>query len=174
MKIKYIQNIVIILIIVFSINKTGYAIGKIVNYFLDNPNAWNDTKRITHSKPTKVVVENGLEGLVFNLTDLTPGDVVALVFIDAKKVEKFISERSCDTGDKLIQGKNRIVSVITKNHGNRKEFHYKFLLQRAMNRMPIEIYNNGNAVLESRYDGTEPVVNMSDLSGIELLEVDVR
>ncbi len=174
MKIKYIQNIVIILIIVFSVNKTGYAIGKIVNYFLDNPNAWNDTMRITHSTPTKVVVENGLEGLVFNLTDLTPGDDVALVFLEAKKVEKFSRERSCDAGDKLIRGKNRIVSVITRNHGNRKEFHYKFLLQRAMNRMPIDIYNNGDAVLESRYDGTEPVVNMSDLSGIELLEVDVR
>jgi len=174
MKAKHIQNILIILIIVFSINNTSYAIGKIVNYFLDNPNAWNDTKRVTHSTPTKVVVENGLEGLVFKLTDLTPGDVVALVFLEAKKVEKFSSERSCDTDDKLILGKNRIVSVITKNHGNRKEFHYKFLLQRAMNRMPIDIFNNGDAVLESSYDGTEPVVNMSDLSGIELLEINVR
>jgi len=174
MKARYIQNILIILIIVFSINKTSYAIGKIVNYFLDNPNAWSDTKRITHSTPTKVVIKNGLEGLVFKLTDLTPGDVVALVFLEAKKVEKFSSERSCDTDDKLIRGKNRIVSVITKNHGNRKEFHYRFLLQRSMNRMPIDIYNNGDAVLESSYDGTEPVVDMSDLSGIELLEIDVR
>ena len=111
---------------------------------------------------------------MFKLTDLTPGDVVALVFLEAKKVEKFSSERSCDTDDKLILGKNRIVSVITKNHGNRKEFHYKFLLQRAMNRMPIDIFNNGDAVLESSYDGTKPVENMSDLSGIELLEVDVH
>ncbi len=174
MKSRYIRNILIILIIVFSINKTSYAIGKIVNYFLDNPNAWSDTKRVTHCTPTKVVVKNGLEGLVFKLTDLTPGDVVALVFLEAKKVEKFSSERSCDAGDKLIRGKNRIVSVITKNHGNRKEFHYKFLLQRAMNRMPIDIYNNGDAVLESRYDGTKPVENMSDLSGIELLEIEVR
>ncbi len=174
MKPKHILNILIILIIVFSINKTSYAIGKIVNYFLDNPNAWNDTKRITHSMPTKVVVKKGLEGLVFKLTDLTPGDEVALVFLETKKVEKFSSERSCDAGDKLIRGKNRIVSVITKNHGNRKEFLYKFLLQRAMNRMPIDIYNNGDAVLESRYDGTKPVENMSDLSGIELLEVDVH
>jgi hypothetical protein len=174
MKIKHIQNILIILIIVFSINKTSYAIGKIVNYFMDNPNAWNDTKRVTHSTPTKVVVENGLDGLVFKLTDLTPGDVVALVFLETKKVDIFSSERSCDVADKLIQGKNRIVSVITKNHGNRKVFHYKFLLQRAMNRTQIDIYNNGDAVLESTYDGTEPVVNMSDLSGIELLEIDVR
>jgi len=174
MKIKHIQYIFIILIIVFSVNKTTYAIGKIVNYFLDNPNAWNDTKRVTHSTPTKVVVKNGLEGLVFKLTDLTPGDHVALVFLETKKVEKFNSERSCDSGDKLIRGNNRIVSVITKNHGNRKEFHYKFLLQRAMNRMPIDIYNNGDAVLESRYDGTKPVENMSDLSGIKLLEIEVR
>ncbi len=87
---------------------------------------------------------------------------------------KFDSEGTCDTGDKLIQGKNRIVSVITKNHGNRKYFHYKFLLQREKNRMQNDIYNNGDAVLESRYDGTKPVENMSDLSGIQLLEIDVR
>jgi len=174
MKTKHIQNILIILIIIFSVNKTSFAIGKIANYFLDNPNAWNDTKRVTRSTPTKVVIENGMEGLMFKLTDLTPGDVVALIFLEAKKVEKFSSERSCDAGDKLIQGKNRIVSVITKNHGNRKEFHYRFLLQREMNRMPIDIYNNSDAVLESSYDGTKPVVNMSDLSGIKLLEIDVR
>jgi hypothetical protein len=174
MKMKYIQYTFIILIVIFSINKTSYAIGKIVNYFLDNPNAWDDTKRVTRSTPTKVVVKGGLEGLVFNLTDLTPGDEVALVFLETKRVEKFNSERSCDASDKLIKGNNRIVSVITKNHGNRKRFHYKFLLQRAMNRMPINIYNNGDAVLESRYDGTKPVENMSDLSGIELLEIEVR
>ena len=174
MKTKYIQNILIILIIIFSISKSSYAIGKIVNYFIDNPNAWNDTKRVTHGTPTKIVVKDGLEGLVFKLTDLTPGDEVALVFLETKKVDKFSKERSCDAGDKLIPGKNRIVSVITKNHGNRKEFHYKFILQRAMNRMPIDIYNNGDAVLESRYDGTKPVESMSDLSGIELLEIEVR
>jgi hypothetical protein len=105
---------------------------------------------------------------------LTPGDVVALVFLEAKKVEKFNREGFCEAGDKLVPGKNRIVSVVTKNHGNRKKFHYKFLLQRAMNRMPIDIYNDGDAVLESRYDGTKPVENMSDLSGIELLEIEVR
>ncbi|MDP6925174.1 MAG: hypothetical protein R2568_01765 [Candidatus Scalindua sp.] len=174
MKIKHIQNILIILIIISSVNKTSFAIGKIVNYFLDNPNAWDDTKRVTRSTPTKVVIKNGMEGLVFKLTDLTPGDVVALVFLEAKKVEKFSSEKSCDAGDKLVRGKNRIVSVITKNHGNRKEFHYRFLLQREMNRMPIDIFNDGDAVLESSYDGTEPVVNMSDLSGIKLLEIEVR
>ena len=174
MKAKHIQKILIIIIIVFSINKTSYAIGKIANYFRDNPNAWDDTKRVTHGTPVKVVVKDGLEKLVFKLTDLTPGDEVALVFLEAKKIVKFNSERSCDAGDKLIQGKNRIVSVITKNHGNRKNFHYKFILQRAMNRMPIDIYNNGEPVLESRYDGTKPVENMSDLSGIKLLEIEVR
>ncbi|MCR4289068.1 MAG: hypothetical protein NUV86_02260 [Candidatus Scalindua sp.] len=174
MKTKHIKNVLIIFIIIFSINKTSYAIGKIVNYFLDNPNAWNDTKRITHGTPTKIVVKDGLEGLVFKLTDITQGDEVALVFLETKKVETFNNESSCDAGDKLIRGNNRIVSVITKNHGNRKEFHYKFILQRAMNRMPINIYNNGDAVLESRYDGTKPVESMSDLSGIELLEIEVR
>ncbi len=174
MKKEYIQCTFIILTIIFSINKTSYAIGKIVNYFLDNTNAWSDTKRITNSTSTKIVVKNGLEGLVIKLTNITPGDEVALVFLETKKVEKFTSEGSCNADDKLIRGKNRIVSVITKNHGNRKKFYYKFILQRAMNRMPIDIYNNGDAVLESRYDGTKPVENMSDLSGIELLEIEVR
>ena len=68
MKMKYIHYTVLILIIIFSINKTSYAIGKIVNYFLDNPNAWNDTKRVTHATPTKIVVKDGLKGLVFKLT----------------------------------------------------------------------------------------------------------
>ncbi len=174
MKTKRIQNIFIILIIIFSVNKTSYAIGKIVNYFLDDPNAWNDTKRITRSEPTKVVAKDGLEGLVMKLTDITPGDEVALVFLETKKVEKFTSEGLCDVDDKLLRGKNRIVSVITRNHGNRKYFHYKFILQKTKNRMPIDIYNNGDAVLESRYDGTEPVENMSDLSGIKLLEIEIR
>ncbi len=174
MKMKQIQFAFIILVIIFSINKTSYAIGKIVNYFLDNPNAWSDTKRITNSTPTKIVVKDGLEGLVFKLTDLTKGDKVALVFLDTKKVEIFNNERFCEAGDKLIRGKNRIVSVITKNHGNRKKFYYKFILQRAINNIPIDIYNDGDAVLASRYDGTKPVENMSDLSGIELLEIEVR
>jgi len=174
MKMKYIQYIFAIFIIILSANNTSYALGKIVNYFLDNPNAWNDTKRITRGTPTKIVVEDGVEGLVFKLTDLTKGDEVALVFIETKKVEKFNSERFCDADDKLIRGKNRIVSVITKNHGNRKKFYYKFILQRTINNVPIDIYNNGDAVLESRYDGTKPVENMSDLSGIELLEIEVR
>ena len=65
---KQIQFAFIILVIIFSINKTSYAIGKIVNYFLDNPNAWSDTKRITNSTPTKIVVKDGMEGLVFKLT----------------------------------------------------------------------------------------------------------
>ena len=69
----------------FSINQTTYALGKIVNYFLENPNAWNDTKRITNGSPTKIIVKDGLEGLVFKLTDLTQGDDVALVFIETKK-----------------------------------------------------------------------------------------
>ena len=114
MKMKQIQFAFIILVIIFSISKTSYAIGKIVNYFLDNPNAWNDTVRITRSTPTKIVVNDGLEGLVFKLTDLTLGDEVALVFLETKKVEKFNREIFCDAGDKLIRGNNRIVSVITK------------------------------------------------------------
>ena len=55
-----------------------------------------------------------------------------------------------------------------------KEFHYKFIFQRAINNIPIDIYNNGDAILESKYDGSKPVEDMSDLSGIELLEIDIR
>ncbi len=171
---KYIQYIFLILIITLTVNDTSFALGKIVNYFRDDPNAWNDTKRITHSTPTKLIVKDGLEGLLFNLTDLTLGDEVALVFIDTKKVEKFNRERFCDIDNKLVRGNNRIVSVITKNHGNRKKFYYKFIFQRAINNVPIDIYNNGDAILESKYDGTKPVESMSDLSGIELLEIYVR
>ncbi len=174
MKMKHIKYIFIILIIIFSINNTSYALGKIVNYFLDNPNAWDDTKRVTHGTSTKIIVKNGMEGLVFRLTDLTMGDEVALVFLETKKVKKFTSESICNADRNLIQGKNRIVSVITKNLGNRKKFYYKFILQRAMNDVPIDIYNNGDAVLESRYDGTRAVNSMSDLSGISLLEIEVR
>ncbi len=171
---KLTQYIFIISIIILSAYKPVFALGKIVNYFLDNPNAWNDTKRITRSTPTKILVKDGLDGLVFKLIDLTKGDEVALVFLESKKVEKFNRERFCDVDDKLVRGKNRIVSVITKNHGNRKRFHYKFIFQRTINNIPIDIYNNGDAILESKYDGSKPVENMSDLSGIELLEIDVR
>ncbi|GAX60401.1 hypothetical protein SCALIN_C11_0012 [Candidatus Scalindua japonica] len=174
MKTKYIKYTLIILIFIFSINKTSYGIGKIVNYFLDDPNAWNDTMRVTSSTPTKIVVKDGTDGLVFKLTDLTVGDVVALVFLETKKVAIFNSKNICDASDKLIHGKNKIVSVITKNYGNRKKFYYQFLLQKTINAVTIDIYNNGEAVLESRYDGTKPVGNMSELSGIKLLEIDVR
>lgn len=155
-------------------NKPGFALGKIVNYFLDNPNAWNDTKRITRATPTNISVKEGLNGLVFKLTDLTKGDEVALVFLETKKVVRFNNERYCNVDDKLVPGKNRIVSVITRNHGNRKKFHYKFIFQRAIDNVPIDIYNNGDAILESRYDGSKSVGNMSDLSGIKLLEIDIR
>jgi len=171
---RLIQYFFIISIIIFSTNKPSFALGKIVNYFLDNPNAWNDTKRITRTTPTKILVKEGLDGLVFKLTDLTKGDEVALVFLETKKVEKFNRERFLSVDDKLVRGKNRIVSVITKNHGNRRKFHYKFIFQKAINNVPIDIFNNGDAILESKYDGSKPVENMSDLSGIELLEIDIR
>ncbi len=171
---KYTKYLFIIFIIVLSVHKTSFAIGKIVDYFLTNQNAWNNTKRITDSTPAKVVVEDGLEGLRLELTDLTDGDEVALVFLETRKVEKMKREGFCSLNDKLIRGKNRIVSVITRNHGNRKKFHYKFILQRRINNAPAKIYNNGDAVLECEYDGTLPVENDSDLSGINLLEIEVR
>ncbi len=171
---RYTKYLFIIFIIVLSVNKTSSAIGKIVDYFLTNQNAWNNTKRITDSTPAKVVVEDGLEGLRLELADLTDGDEVALIFLETKKVEKMKREGFCHLNDKLIRGKNRIVSVITRNHGNRKKFHYKFILKKSVSRAPVIIYKDGDAVLECEYDGTLPVENDSDLSGINLLEIEVR
>ncbi len=171
---RYINYLFVIFIIILSVNKTSFAIGKIVDYFLSNQNAWDNTKRITDSTPDKVVVEDGLEGLRLELADLTDGDEVALIFLETKKVEKMKREGFCNLKGKLIRGKNRIVSVITRNHGNRKKFHYKFILKKSVSRAPVIIYKDGDAVLECEYDGTLPVENDSDLSGINLLEIEVR
>ena len=170
---KYVKYI-FILCFFFSVSSISFAQGNIVDYFLKDPKAWGDTKKIIHKEPTKIVVTGGLEGLCFNLSELTDGDVVALVFIDTQKSEKLQHKRFCNAEDKLAQGKNRVVSVITRNSGNRTQFHYKFLLQRNINNEPITIYNNGNAVLESTYDGSQPVIDISNLSGIELCEIEVR
>ncbi len=171
---RYTKHLFIIFIIILSVNTSSFAIGKIVDYFLNNQNAWSNTKRITGSTPAKVVVKDGLEGLRLELVDLTDGDEVALVFLESRKVEKMKSEGFCNLNDKLIRGKNRIVSVITRNHGNRKKFHYKFILKKSISRTPAIIYNDGDAILESNYDGSTAVVNDSDLSGINLLEIEVR
>ena len=170
---KYIQYLVIT-ILLFTINTISFAQGNIVDYFLKSPEAWDKTKKLIHKEPTKIVVTGGLEGLCFNLSELTEGDVVALVFIDTQKSEKLQHKRFCNAGDKLAHGKNRIVSVITRNSGNRTQFHYKFLLQRNINNEPITIYNNGNPVLESLYDGSKPVKDISNLSGIELCEIEIQ
>jgi len=170
---KYVKYI-FILCFFFSVSSISFAQGNIVDYFLKDPKAWGDTKKLIHKEPTKIVVTGGLEGLCFNLSELTEGDVVALVFIDTQKSEKLQHKRFCNAGDKLAQGKNRVVSVITRNSGNRTQFHYKFLLQRNINNEPITIYNNGNPVLESTYDGSQPVIDISNLSGIELCEIEIR
>ncbi|OHB95058.1 MAG: hypothetical protein A2Z58_09165 [Planctomycetes bacterium RIFCSPHIGHO2_12_42_15] len=170
---KYTKYIFIILFLL-SLNRIIFAQGNIVDYFLKSPEAWDKTKKLIHKEPTKIVVTGGLEGLVFNLAELTEGDEVALVFIDTQKSEKMKREVFCSAEDKLIRGKNRVVSVNTRNSGNRTQFHYKFLLQRDINNEPITIYNNGIPVLESTYDGSQPVIDISNLSGIELCEIEVR
>jgi len=148
--------------------------GNIVDYFLKNPNAWNDTKRIIHKTPTRVVIADGLAGLGFNLAELTDGDEVALIFLEARKAERFKQTRFCEAEGNLSPGVNRVVAVITRNSGDRKRFHYKFLLQRNINNVPVTIYNNGNTLLESLYDGGLPVMDASNLAGIELCEVEIR
>ena len=170
---KYKQYIVFILFLVFPTTTISFAQGNIVDYFLKSPDAWDKTKKLIHKEPTKIIVTGGLDGLGFNLAELTEGDEVALVFIDTQKSEKIKRESFCNAEDKLIRGKNRVVSVNTRNSGNRTQFHYKFFLQRNINNEPITIYNNGNAVLESTYDGSLPVIDISNLSGIELCEIEV-
>src|SRR5574342_401122 len=162
----------LIVLFLFMVTSVSFAQGNIVDYFLKSPEAWDKTKKLIHKEPTKITITGGLEGLGFNLAELTEGDVVALVFIDTQKSEKMKQEGFCKADDKLLQGKNRVVSVITRNSGNRTEFHYKFLLQRNINNEPITIYNNGNPVLESTYDGSRPVIDISNLSGIGLCEIE--
>ena len=163
----------IVFFVLFT-SRTVLAQGNIVDYFLKNPNAWDDTKRIIHKTPTRVVVADGLAGLGFNLAELTEGDEVALVFLEARKAERFKRAGFCQAEGNLVPGVNRVVSVLTRNSGDRKRFHYTFLLQRNINNVPITIYNNGNALLESLYDGSQPVKDASNLAGIELCEVEIR
>ena len=163
----------IVFFVLFT-NRTVLAQGNIVDYFLKNPNAWDDTKRIIHKTPARVVVADGLAGLGFNLAELTEGDEVALVFLEARKAERFKRPGFCQAEGNLVPGVNRVVSVLTRNSGDRKRFHYKFLLQRNINNVPITIYNNGNTLLESLYDGSQPVKDASNLAGIELCEVEIR
>ena len=107
-----------VLFLFFLFNKIGFAQGtiNIVDYFLKDPGAWEHTMRIIHKNPTKVMVENS-EDLVFNLTELTYGDEVALIFLNTKKAEKFKHAGICNAEDKIVPGINRIVSVTTKMQG---------------------------------------------------------
>ncbi len=164
----------LIVVFLFVLTPVSFAQGNIVDYFLKSPDAWDKTKKLIHKEPTKVTVTGGLDGLCFSLAELTEGDAVALVFIDTQKSEKLKGKAVCNAEGSLALGKNRVVSVITRNSGNRTQFHYKFLLQRNINNEPITIYNNGNPVLESMYDGSQPVKDISNLSGIELCEIEVR
>lgn len=169
----YIQYILAVFSL-FSVNAVVLAQGNIVDYFLKDPKAWDETKKIIHKTPTRVVITDGCQDLGFNLAELTEGDEVALIFINAQKSEKLKHMGFCNAEDKLLPGLNRVVSVLTRNSGNRTRFHYKFILQRNINNVPISVYHNGNAVLESRYDGSQPVRDISNLSGIELCEIEIR
>lgn len=169
---KYIHLFMIFL--PFSLPTVSLAQGNIVDYFLKDPKAWGDTKKIIHKTPTRVVVPDGCKDLGFYLAELTAGDEVALIFIETQKSEKLKQTGFCTIEDKLMPGLNRVVSVITRNSGDRTRFHYKFILQRNINNVPVSVYHNGNAVLESRYDGSQPVKDISNLSGIELCEIEIR
>jgi hypothetical protein len=48
------------------------------------------------------------------------------------------------------------------------------MLQKNINNVTVKTYNDGDAVLESEYDGSMAVKDDSDLSGIALCEIEVR
>ena len=66
----YLHYIVAILLF-SSVNAATLAQGNIVDYFLKDPKAWDDTKKIIHKTPTKVIITDGCQELGFNLTELT-------------------------------------------------------------------------------------------------------
>ncbi len=86
-KMKCIQ-IVIAIVLLFSVNNTSLARGNIVDYYLKNPKAWDETKKILRKVPIKIVVTGGLKGLGFDLTELSGGDEVALIFLETQKAVK--------------------------------------------------------------------------------------
>lgn len=162
------------IVLPFTLNTVSFAQGNIVDYFLKDPKAWDDTKKILHKTPTRVVIPDGCKALGLHLAALTEGDEVALVFLETQTSAKLKQTGFCSIEDKLLPGLNRVVSVITRNSGNRTQFHYKFILQRNINNVPVSVYHQGNAVLESWYDGSQPVKDISNLSGIELCEIEIR
>ena len=167
--------IILVAIVLLSGSKTCLAMGKIVDYFLENPEAWEVTKKIIQETPEKIVVTGGLKGLGFDLAELTGGDEVALIFLESRKAVTFTAGGFCNAEDKLFPGDNRIVSVITRNYGDRTRFHYKFIFQRNKEKdYNTMIYNNTKPVLESEYDGSRPVEDFADLSGISLCVIEIR
>ncbi|MDR4506132.1 MAG: hypothetical protein MRK01_15270 [Candidatus Scalindua sp.] len=167
-------TIVLALLLVFSGSNTCFAIGKIVDYFLDNENAWDVTKNIIQETPEKIVVTGGTQGLGFDLEELTGGDEVSLVFLKPGKSVTLNSEGFWNAEDKLLPGENRVVSVITRNYGDRTKFHYKFKLQRNKSDGGTMLYNNTKPILESKYDGSGPVTDFADLSGIRMCVIEIR
>jgi len=167
--------IILVAVMLFSGSSTCLAMGKIIDYFLKNPEAWDVTKKIIQETPKKIIVTGGLKGLGFDLAELTGGDEVALIFLDSRKAVTFTAGGFCNAEDKLFPGDNRIVSVITRNYGDRTRFHYKFIFQRNKeNGYNTMVYNNTKPILESEYDARRPVVDLANLSGISLCVIEIR
>ncbi|GJQ57842.1 MAG: hypothetical protein D8M57_03725 [Candidatus Scalindua sp. AMX11] len=172
-KMKY-TVIIITILLFFAGNSRCFAIGKIVDYFLNNENSWDVTKNIIQEKPKKIVVTGGTEGLGFDLAELTSGDEVSLVFLEPGKSVTLRTQGYWNAEDKLLIGENRVVSVITRNYGDRTKFHYKFKLQRKKDNGSTMLYNNTKPILESQYDGSRPVKDFASLSGIRMCVIEVR
>ncbi|MCP5004293.1 MAG: hypothetical protein GY941_10180 [Planctomycetes bacterium] len=166
--------IIFAILIVFTGGRTCFAIGKIVDYFLNDSNAWDVTKNIIQETPRKIVVTGGTKGLSFELAELTSGDEVSLVFLGPGRSVTLNSTGYWNAEDKLLPGENRVVSVITRNYGDRTKFHYKFKLQRKKSDGHTMWYNNTKPILESRYDGSKPVRDFADLSGIRMCVIEIR
>lgn len=165
--------IVLASLLIFSGYNTCFAIGKIVDYFLDNENAWDVTKNLIQETPEKIVVTGGTKGLGFDLEELTSGDEVSLVFLETGKAVTLNSEGYWNAEDKLFPGENRVVSVITRNHGDRTKFHYKFKLLRNKSNGHTMLYNNTKPILESNYDGRGPVTDFANLTGIRMCVIEI-
>ncbi len=166
--------IILTILLLFSGNSSCFAIGKIVDYFLNNNNAWDVTMNIIQEKPKEIVVTGGTKGLGFDLAELTKGDEVSLVFLEPGKSVTLNSEGYWNAEDKLLHGKNRVVSIITRNYGDRTKFHYKFKLQRNKSNGHTMLYNNTKPILESQYDGRRAVNDFANLSGIRMCVIEIR
>lgn len=137
LKILYIAYIFVFLHL-FSMHTPSFDQGNIADYFLKNPKAWDDTKKIIHKAPTKVIVTDGLEGLGFNLTELTQGDEVSLIFIETQKAEKLKRIGFCNAEDKLLGVKTGLCLLLPGIPGIVHSFSINSFFKETLRTPPLQ------------------------------------